>query len=295
MQKFERYITNQPPQTNGRRYAAIIGKNPSKGARSPLLWNAAFNAHGIPATMIALDVRAEMLSDLLESLNEDQYCIGGAVAAPYKELVAKWLDTRVTESALEIGSVNSLYRDENGELIGTNTDGEAALASFIETFGAVGDKKILVLGFGGAGKAVVSYFSRAQERPGQLYVGARTVVNLENYSENTTHLPWSEIEDKISEFDVLINCTPLGGNEMVSYSPISEKSIENLKSDAIIFDIIYQPMKTLLLKYCERRGLKTLNGSKMNFEQAVLAFEYALRGEARTDVTRTSMHQLSLT
>ena len=77
---------------------------------------------------------------------------------PHKEAVFKWLKGRLTYSSKKIGAVNCLFRDKNGTLKGTNTDGEAALESFKKKFGNIKNKKILLIGPGGAGKAVASYF-----------------------------------------------------------------------------------------------------------------------------------------
>lgn len=287
------YVTNALLSLDVPRYAAIIGRNPSKGARSPLLWNSAFDAQGIAAKMIALDVEEKFLTKILDLLEGDPNFLGGAISAPYKELVAKWLGSSVTAHALEIGSVNSLYRNEHGKLVGTNTDGEAALASYTERFGPVDNKNILVLGFGGAGKAVTSYFARAMKSDNRLYVGGRNQISLKNCPRNLSFVHWDDLEKVLLDVDVLINCTSLGTGQTTAVSPISKKSIATLKSTTIAFDINYQPAKTLFLEHCETRGLSTLNGFKMNYEQAVLAFEYALKGETRPGLTREAMHRLT--
>ena len=92
-------------------FAAIIGKSPSKGARSPELWNKVFSESGLNYRMIPLDVNKEKVEDLLNSLNEDNKFLGGAVAIPYKEVVAKWLGSNITSEAKKIGAVNCLYRN----------------------------------------------------------------------------------------------------------------------------------------------------------------------------------------
>jgi shikimate dehydrogenase len=78
----------------GKPFAAILGANPSRGARSPLLWNAAFQAHGVDAEMLPLDVSAEGLIPLLDVLDATPTFIGGAIAVPHKEAVARWLGER---------------------------------------------------------------------------------------------------------------------------------------------------------------------------------------------------------
>ena len=84
-------IENNVDTEKIRSYAAIIGETPSKGARSPLLWNAAFKAHDLDQSMVPLDVSQKNIIRLLDELNSDKNYIGGAVAVPYKETVAQWL------------------------------------------------------------------------------------------------------------------------------------------------------------------------------------------------------------
>ena len=127
-------------------YAAIIGETPSKGARSPLLWNAAFKAHDLDQSMIPFDVNQKNIFQLLNELNDDKNFVGGAVAVPYKETVAQWLGGAITPEAKKIGAVNCLFRGNDGQLMGTNTDGEAARITYEDKFGSLNGKSILILG-----------------------------------------------------------------------------------------------------------------------------------------------------
>ena len=127
---FSKIINNNVNLNNLDKFAAIIGSQPSKGARSPILWNSAFKAHGLNYLMLSLDVEKDNLFKLLESLNSDIDFIGGAITTPHKISVAKWLGNKITKEAAKIGAVNCLFRNEKGELLGTNTDGEAAVLSF---------------------------------------------------------------------------------------------------------------------------------------------------------------------
>ena len=152
-------IENQIDTSHLDQYAAIIGEYPSKGARSPKLWNAVFESEKRNCKMLPLDVKKENIINLLNDLNNDKEFIGGAIAVPYKEVVAKWLGDNITPEAKKIGAVNCLYRNSEGVLHGTNTDGEASLVTFKDKFGSLENKSVMVLGVGGAGKAVASYFS----------------------------------------------------------------------------------------------------------------------------------------
>jgi len=256
-------------------YAAIIGETPSKGARSPKLWNAVFKEQEINSRMIPLDVKSDNVIKLLHELNNDPKFMGGAIAVPYKETVAKWLNDRITKEAKKIGAVNCLYRNEDSELFGTNTDGEAAIKTFKDKFGSVKGKSVVVLGCGGAGKAVAVYFAEAVADSGSITTISRKESD-EKYAQKigSQWTNWLDINDNLGKCDVLINCTSIGFGDQKNNSPLSDKQISLLKKDSIVFDVIYQPLETKLLKISSQQGYNFMNGLKMNLEQAILAFQY---------------------
>jgi shikimate dehydrogenase len=279
--KYHRYPAKQ--------YAAIVGLNPSKGARSPLLWNAAFKAHGLNVLMVPIDVEPDQLPTLLASLEGDRHFIGGAVAVPYKERVAEWLGESLTGEAASIGAVNCLFRRE-GRLFGTNTDGEAARISFESRFGSFKGKKILVLGCGGAGKAVAAYFVSAVGNTGRLFIVSRS-TRAADFAERigAKALEWSGIQKILPDIDAIINCTTLGSGVTIKSSPLDEGLISTLRSECVVFDIIYQPRLTILLKTAQSRGLQTLDGVQMNLYQAILAYGHAAPEPNGASITHEAM------
>ena len=98
-------------------YAAIIGESPSKGAKSPILWNAAFKDLGIDAVMHPFDVTSDNLPGLVDSLRQDKAYIGGAVTMPYKVDLVDLLD-EIEPEAQSIGAINCIYRQDD-KLVGT--------------------------------------------------------------------------------------------------------------------------------------------------------------------------------
>ena len=134
MLRIKKLITNKINYLPFDNYTVIIGSSPSKGARSPSLWNAAFKGYKVENHMIPLDVSHDRLFKLLNALEKDKNFIGGCVTIPHKETVFKWLKGNVTSTSKKIGAVNCLFRDKKGKLKGTNTDGEAALKSFKNKF-----------------------------------------------------------------------------------------------------------------------------------------------------------------
>ena len=277
-------IENKIDTSDLNQYAAIIGEQPSQGARSPKLWNAVFKSEDRNCRMLPLDVKEENIINLLNHLNNDNNFIGGAIAVPYKEVVAQWLGDNITIEAKKIGAINCLYRNSDGLLSGTNTDGEAALQAFKDKFGSLENKSVMILGCGGAGKAVSSYFSSSSKN---------TMLISRSESDKTyagkigsEWADWSNIDSHISDFDVLINCTSIGFGEQELHSPLNEYQIKNFKHSAIIFDIIYQPLKTQLIEMANKIGVSSLNGLAMNLEQAVLAFCYCSKDRSLAKVKK---------
>lgn len=256
------------------RWAAILGATVTKGARSPHLWNAAFDAHGAESRMKAIDVTPEELSSKLAGLDADPDFLGGALAVPHKETTARWLGERVDEKARPIGAVNCLYRGKDGRLWGTNTDGEAALLSFEKRFGPVKGKKVALLGPGGAGKAVSAFFKAA---------GAHV------YEFSRSGGTWGKLSDTLPSADAVVNCTSVGHGAAASQSPLTAEQVALLPKTCVLMDIIYQPSPTRLMELARARGLSTLDGSEMNLEQAVLAFGRAAEEPLGRPLTRQAM------
>jgi shikimate dehydrogenase len=262
-----------------KKYTSIIGFSPSKGARSPKLWNYAFKKYRIKNEMVPFDVKNNNLSKLLNFLELDQNYIGGCVTVPYKEKVFRWLGKNITKTSKKIGAVNCLFRGKNGKLIGTNTDGEAALKSFENKFGKVKNKRILLLGPGGAGKAVASYFSQAIKNKKSLIIAGRS-LNSKKFSKKLK-AKWFSFKNiskiELYNIDIVINCTSLGFSSKIKKSPLSKLQLLKLRKSAKVFDIIYEPKETELIKMSKQKKIKTINGLEMNLIQAALAFHYVTK------------------
>jgi shikimate dehydrogenase len=281
---------------DGRLFAVILGANPSQGARSPGLWNAAFRAHGLDAEMLPIDILPARLNGMLDLLEKEPSFIGGAIAVPHKEAVAQWLGERLTPETKAIGAVNCLYRGVDGRLMGTNTDGEGALASFKKEFGPLTGKNVLLMGSGGAGKAVSAYFAKAVKPDGRLTIVSRSPTGkVVAERMGVAWLSWDDIISALPGADVLVNCTTVGSGARANESPLSETQLSALPAHSIVFDIIYQPSPTVLLYRAKARGLPILDGVSMNLEQAVSAFDHAVPRQAGSAVTRGAMEQAKRT
>jgi len=271
-------------------FASIIGSSPSKGARSPALWNAAFKAHGMDARMLAFDVSSANLYMLLAKLEANEDFIGGSIAVPYKEMVAEWLGSELSDSSKLMGSVNCLYRSSRGSLFGTNTDGEGAITALETKIGNLANKSALVLGLGGAGKSVAAFLKRAIEPKGRLFLSNRSAARA-MYAERlkAKWVPWPDLDSVLPYLDILVNCTSIGSGEQTNRSVLTLEQLCHLPHHAIVYDIIYGPTPTPLLTLSQSIHLDVLDGRPMNLEQAILAFGYATNHPNGIATTRASM------
>jgi shikimate dehydrogenase len=147
----------------------------------------------------------------------------------------------------------------------------------------------VILGAGGAGKAVIAYFQAASEN-GNITVISRAQKD-KDYTEKigVKWSPWEKMDNGLANADVLVNCTSIGFGKQENESPLNNKQLENLSKTASVFDIIYQPEESTLLKSAQERGIATINGLKMNLEQAIIAYKYAASEPKGAIVTRSAM------
>jgi shikimate dehydrogenase len=270
-------------------YAAILGLTPSKGARSPVLWSAAFKAAGIDAVMLPMDVRPENLAAVVAGLKADRRYIGGAVAVPHKQSIGALLD-RLEPEAERIGAVNAIYRDGDA-LVGANTDGAGALSQIEALVGgaeALKAKRATLIGIGGAGIAVAAYLAG---RTKSLTLANRDTAKAQ---EAATRLGVQAAEyplsaEVLAATDLLVNCTTIGYQDGPEGSPVDEAGLASLPEGAAVYDIIYQPRETPVLKAAAARGLATRDGLGMNLDQAVIAWVKANPGTLDIDAVRAAM------
>jgi len=285
--------SNDLPSSLPSHVAFIVGANPSSGARSPKLWNAAFAAAGIEGAMFPLDVTADRLGQLLVILQNDPRIVGVAVAAPHKSELARLMAGRLTAAAARCGSINLLSRNEAGALVGSNTDGLGAIASLREVCADLSNSRILVLGCGGTGRAVIATLVNSV-KSSQVTVAVR----------GSHHREWLEllgvtVADKwtadldFSTFDVVINCTTVGWGEHAESSPLAGSQLRALPSRSTILDVVYQPDPSRLLVDARSLGLRTLSGSRMNLLQAVLAFRLSLP-DAKRELVMEAMQNAAM-
>ncbi|MBW3042887.1 shikimate dehydrogenase family protein [Prochlorococcus marinus] len=264
-------------------FSLIIGISPSKGARSPSLWNKAYKNYKINCEMKACDISNESeLNTLIEKLKFDNNFQGGSVTFPYKEKVAEILQNSLKDEATSrLGAINCLYRNKSGVLCGANTDGLAAVSSVNSIFfnREVLPQKILILGVGGVGKAVIAFLSEflLTDYPGiELCATSRNKDNLFfSRFKNVNYIKWNDRHKYLTNQTLLINCTSLGDYQNLDFSPISLDLVDTHNKPIGIFDVIHTPSLTKLLLWAKDKKINYCNGIDMNLMQAAIAFKYA--------------------
>lgn len=253
---------------------------------SPHIHNAAFQAMGIDAVYCPFRVPADSLDQFIQ--DAPRLDIRGlSVTIPHKEAIARHL-TKVDPAVKSIAAVNTVVFD-GSEVIGYNTDYNAAMDCLEHTLGTIGaqpspvkNKRVLVLGAGGVARPIV-YGLR--NRGALVTVASRTRQRSDRLAKafDCKAIDWEARNRALC--DVLINCTPVGMHPNVDESPISKTF---LKPSMLVFDAVYNPESTLLLKDARSRNCQVITGVEMFLRQAMLQFFLFTREEAPLDL----MHEV---
>ena len=253
-----------------RAYAEVIG-DPISHSKSPLIHGFWLKMLGIDAEYHACHVRSDQLAEYFARRRGDPDWRGCNVTIPHKQQVAGWLD-RLDGRASAVGAVNTIYRQNPNELIGDNTDvdGVAEALAAAELPGA----EVCVIGAGGAARAAFRFLS---DKRCQVLVMARVPDRALRVAHEcgleATSVPFRAGTNALCEADVLINATQLGmsGQEAMPQFLLEETAA--LAENALVFDMVYAPLETALLKSAKARGLRTADGLTMLIGQAASAFE----------------------
>ena len=243
---------------------------------SPIFQQAAFDELGIEVRYELWETTPDKLGKIVKGIkNEDK--LGSNVTVPYKEDVIQFLD-ELNEIARDIGAVNTVTK-RDGKLIGYNTDAEGFLRS-VEVEGKFDPegKTVTMIGAGGVARAIG--FSLVQsgakvlnlfdiDRTRAMKLASELKASQVNVLSSNSG---SEYEAAISGTDLLINCTPIG----MKHSPSEGQSpvaAELVSSQSLVYDVVYNPLKTPLLETAEKAGVTALGGLSMLVYQGVAAFE----------------------
>jgi shikimate dehydrogenase len=272
---------------------AILG-NPIQHTLSPVMYNTAFSALKINGIYVTMEVAKEQLADAVKGLRA-LGIQGGNVTLPFKREISAYLDG-ITEEARLIGAVNTFYWKKD-KLWGHNTDG----AGFIRALQKVKpevlhDKGVLILGAGGAARAVAVALTLAGMKNFTIVNrnkkrGKELSALLAKLGAIVSVRDWKSegLQEVFRENRLLINTTPLGmPPHEKEYPPFNEKW---LSKEMFVVDLIYKPRETLLLRKAKARGCETLNGLPMLLEQGILSFERWAGHSAPVEVMRSVLER----
>ena len=247
-------------------------------SQSPRVHNAAMDAAGIDGVYVpwAVGPDYEPFCRFMNTVvNQDELDVMGlSVTLPHKQHAARWLASMglpISPVARRCGAVNTLVRRRDGWQ-GENTDAHGALAalrgSAEQTESDLRGRHVAVLGAGGAARAIVA---------GLLTEGCQVTVYNRSHTRSEQlahelgchHAPW----ERRSEYagDVLINCTSVGLHPAVNDSPVPAHAI---RPNTLVFDTVYNPPRTRLLREAQDRGCETVSGVEMFLAQAAAQFQY---------------------
>ncbi|WP_260284751.1 shikimate dehydrogenase [Peribacillus aracenensis] len=246
--------------------------DPIAHSMSPDIHNDAFEKENIEAVYHHFHVTKEGLNDAVKGMKA-LGIEGFNITIPHKTSIIPFLD-EVDELALAIGAVNTVV-NKNGRFIGYNTDGKGFFKSLCDEISSdIKAKKTLVIGAGGAARAI--YFTLVKEGVKQVDIANRTkeraaqLVSDCPYDKVSKALSIIEAEESLSQYDLIIQTTSAGMSPELDHSPLK---VDQLKTGAIVSDIIYNPLQTKLLREAGEKGAETQNGLGMFINQAALAFE----------------------
>ena len=264
---------------------AVIG-DPIDHSLSPNIHNAAFRHLQLEHTYIAYRIPAGELVAGIEALKAIKIA-GFNVTIPHKIEMMKLLDEMDTTCKV-IGAVNTVLND-NGKLKGYNTDMIGFLQPIKKRNLTMQDANVMLLGAGGAARAIIT--AMVKEKARKITIVNRTMENAyqlavfaKEIGGNVEVVSLSKAEDFISDHTFIINSTSAGMKNKSSFLPTWD-----ISADHIVYDIVYQPMNTDLIKNAKENGATIIYGYEMLLSQAACSFEIWHKTEAPYDVMKKAL------
>lgn len=248
---------------------AVIG-DPINHSLSPNIHSAAFRELNLDSSYIAYRIPEKELGEGIEGLKKIKID-GFNVTIPHKVGMMKYLD-KMDESCSLIGAVNTVVNN-NGILKGYNTDMDGFIEPFKKKKLDIKDCNVLLLGAGGAARAIVAGF--AKEKIKKITIANRTIQNANSLSDfakkigiESNAIKIEDVGESAKDYDVIVNATSVGlRNEP---SPIS---LDTINEKTIVYDIVYMPINTDFIKKAKQKEAIVIFGYEMLLGQATRAFE----------------------
>lgn len=254
---------------------ALIGY-PLGHSLSECIHNAGFKSIGVKATYEIMPTPPEELSDRIKYLRNNGYT-GFNVTIPLKLPVTLFLD-EVDVSANIVKAINTVTIDPvTNVLKGYNTDVTGFGKAIPQDF-PLYNKTATILGTGGAAHAAITYLASKQVKEFKIFTRniANCIETIDYFRKTFPNIGFNPYQidrpKDLSDVDILVNATPIGmSGQGVGYIPIEENELRTLPSHALVYDVIYNPKKTNLIKLAQKFNYRTVNGVDMLVYQAIEA------------------------
>jgi len=244
---------------------------------SPVIHNTAFRISDLPYLYLTADIEPAQFKNALDAAQILKFA-GANVTIPFKETVLKHT-TSLSDAAKKIGAVNTLYFDK-GKILGENSDSPGFFKAYFNELKSLEDKTVLILGAGGAARAVCDTIitkttpkkmlivNRNTERSNQLIEHLRNVYDFN--SADSISMETSALQEAAGDAAGIIQTTPVGSGRYINQSPVAESFQFN--KEHVVIDLIYNPLETKFLKQAGHSGARTRNGISMLLHQAAYSF-----------------------
>ena len=262
-------------------FLALIG-NPVSHSLSPIMQNAAIRDLGLDLIYIAIPCKNENLEMVVNALKK-MNCKGLNVTIPYKQKVFDFC-SEISPVAKKVQAINTLKLKDDNNWIGTNTDIDGFIFPLINL--NLIKKTSIILGSGGAARSVIqglinlklskiTIISRNKNSLKELITNFKNDIKIEgllNTNPKINHL--------IQETDLIVNTTPVGMSQMKNDDelPFGQSFWHSINSKTIIYDLIYNPSPTPLLKFCDKKGCMTIDGIQMLIAQGAKSLSFWTNG-----------------
>ena len=257
----------------------LIG-HPISKTLSPIIHNNFYKLIDKNNIYLAFDVEEKDLYTIIEAIKILKIK-GFNVTIPHKTIIINYLD-KISEEAKLIGAVNTVKNIDN-MLIGYNTDGAGFIKSLELMNIDVKGKNILILGAGGAAKAIATSLALAEVN--SIFISNRTLEKAKKLSQKLKYqfprvlidygrLDLKKVDKK--NIHMVVNCTSIGMYPNIDELPIK---LDGFSQNLIVYDIVYKPKKTKLLKLAENKGYKTIDGLNMLINQGLYSQQIWLEDE----------------
>ncbi|HEY9704557.1 MAG TPA: shikimate dehydrogenase [Allocoleopsis sp.] len=267
---------------------------PIEHSRSPIMHNAAIAFLGVDYIYLPFSVTPDHFATAINGFKSINNLVGFNLTIPHKQAIIPLLD-EISPMAKAIKAVNTVIRTERG-WIGTNTDVDGFIAP-LKTYNYNWNrKKAVILGCGGAARAVVA--GCVNLGCAEIHVIGRNYAKLIDFQTSWLNSPfkvninvhtWDKLPQFLPDVDLLVNTTPIGMYPNINETPIDVNLMAKLTPEVIVYDLIYTPKPTEFLKLAQNQGAIAIDGLEMLVQQGAKALELWLNQSIPIDIMRQAI------